>query len=177
MKAFAFALAFAAVQATTCESDTDLIKSAEGYRSCMYYDTQGYKTICYGYNLDQSGAQQEVTSAGGDYNDAINGGCLSQSVCNNLLNDAVSSAEAGEQSIYGNVSCYCAKEVLVDMTYNLGVSGLSGFYTFNSYIEEQNWDAAADDLYGTLWCSQVGNRCSRDAEQIRACDSQSAFLQ
>ena len=57
------------------------------------------------------------------------------------------------------------------MTYNLGEAGLSGFYTFNSYIDDERWDDAADDLYTTLWCSQVGNRCPRDAEQIRACDS------
>ena len=118
-----------------CQSDTSLVEQGEGFRSCMYKDTMGIKTICYGFNLQKSGASRQVAAVGGNYNSVINGGCLSQTVCNNLLNDAVASAESGEQSIYGNVPCYCAKEVLVDMTYNLGVSGLSGFYTFNSYIE------------------------------------------
>ena len=55
------------------------------------------------------------------------------------------------------------------MDYNLGTAGLATFTTFQSYIEKQDWNDAADDLYTTLWCSQVGTRCSRDAEQIRGC--------
>ena len=74
--------------------------------------------------------------------------------------------------IYGDsITCKCAEYVLVDMTYNLGEGGLSTFNTFNSLMESGQWDAAADDLQGTLWCSQVGTRCTRDTNQIRSCDS------
>ena len=174
-----FAAAFIAAVATasSCESDTQLIKEGEGFRSCMYVDTTGNRTVCYGLNLETSSAKSEVESVGGNYNNVYNGTeCLSKSQCSSILNDSIATARSGEQDIYGNVSCYCAKEALVDMTYNLGEAGLAGFYTFNSYIESQQWDKAADDLYTTLWCSQVGTRCSRDAEQIRQCDNQ-AFLQ
>ena len=57
------------------------------------------------------------------------------------------------------------------MTYNLGEAGLASFNTFNSLMEAGEWDQAADDLSGTLWCSQVGSRCTRDQNQIRGCDS------
>ena len=164
--------------ASSCESDTQLIKEAEGYRSCMYKDSVGVKTVCYGFNLETGSAQSEVEAVGGDYNDVINGGCLTQSQCNSLLDKEVDKARDGKKSIYGaHVGCSCADDVLVDMDYNLGTSGLATFTTFQSYIEAKNWDAAADDLYGTAWCGQVGNRCSRDAEQIRACDSRSATIE
>ena len=176
MKMFAMAMVATFAAASSCQSDTSLIKEGDGYRSCVYTDTTGNKTICYGFNLEVSSAKSEVASVGADYNSVYNGSqCLSQSQCSTLLNDTIATARSGEQQIYGNVSCYCAKEVLVDMTFNLGEAGLSTFNTFNSYIKSEQWDAAANDLYTTLWCSQVGSRCTRDADQIKMCDS--SFLQ
>ena len=32
-------------------STVDMIKQAEGYRSCMYKDSMGVPSVCYGYNL------------------------------------------------------------------------------------------------------------------------------
>ena len=54
------------------------------------------------------------------------------------------------------------------MTYNLGAAGIQSFTTFNSYISARNWAAAASDLQGTLWCRQVGSRCTRDSGIIAA---------
>ena len=97
MKSFVFAVLAATVlgRRSSCESDTDLIKEAEGYRSCMYYDSVGVKTICYGYNLETASAS-EVAAAGGDLNDALNGGCFSQATCDQLLDDEVDTARKGE---------------------------------------------------------------------------------
>ena len=175
MKVFAATILFVAAAQAKCQTDTELIKEGEGLELCEYMDTTGNRTVCYGLNLETSSARSEVESVGGDYDDVYNGGCLTKSQCNDLLDNEVDIARAGEKSIYGNnVSCKCAKYVLVDMDYNLGTAGLATFTTFQSYIEASEWDKAADDLYTTLWCSQVGSRCDRDAEQIRGCDNDSA---
>ena len=160
---------------SSCPSDTSLIKSAEGLELCTYTDTTGHPTICYGYNLDNGSASSDIAAVGGNYNDVINGGCLTKSQCSDLLTPQVNIARNCEKDIYGNkISCACAKNVLVDMCYNLGEGGLSGFYTFNSLMEQGEWDEAANDLETqTLWCSQVGTRCTRDADIIRGCDSNS----
>ena len=136
-----------------CQSDTELIKISEGYRSCMYKDSVGIKTICYGYNLERSCARAAVTAVGGNYDAVMDGGCLTQSQCNSLLDTEVKSAEQGERSIYGSkVSCQCAVSVLVDMTYNLGQAGLASFHTFNSLMEQGKWVDATNDLKTTKWC-------------------------
>ena len=122
-----------------CMTDTDLIKQGEGYRSCMYKDTMGIPTICYGYNLQNYNAKSEVASAGGDYNSMINGGCTTKSVCDKLLSTYVSRSEGYAQSIFGNLSCKYAQAVAVDMTYNLGKAGMEGFSTFNSLMKSGNW--------------------------------------
>ena len=126
-------------------------------------DTTGNRTVCYGFNLETGSAKSNVEAVGGNFNDVYNGGCLSKSQCEQLLDTEVDVARQGEKQIYGNsITCSCAKSVLVDMTYNLGEAGLASFTTFNSLMESGQWDAAADDLSGTLWCSQVGSRCTRD---------------
>ncbi|EDQ86225.1 uncharacterized protein MONBRDRAFT_38498 [Monosiga brevicollis MX1] len=156
------ALTMLVAAASACESALDLIKSAEGFRSCTYVDTTGHKTICYGFNLDASGAKQKIESVGGDWNKIYNdGGCLSESQCTTLLEGEVKNAAASAVSVFGS-QCSCIEAVLTDMTYNLGKAGIESFHTFISDIKAHEWSAAASDARDSLWCRQVGNRCTRD---------------
>jgi len=164
--AFVVALSVLAV-AYACDDAMTLIEEAEGLELCEYVDTTGHPTICYGFNLDDSDAQQQIEAVGGDYASVMAGGCLTQTQCTELLQTAESAAAASENSIYGSI-CPCIDAVLTDMVYNLGAAGIQSFTTFNSYIQAQNWASAASDLKGTLWCSQVGNRCTRDCGIIAA---------
>ena len=54
-----------------------------------------------------------------------------------------------------NGLCTCVQEVMIDMVFNLGQAGFAGFNTFISLINAHNWAAAATDLKGTKWCTQV----------------------
>ena len=78
-----------------CQSDLSLIEQGEGFRSCMYKDTMGIKTICYGFNLERgSTAKSMVEKVGGNYDDLMNGGCLSEPQCSKLLDMDMSSARS-----------------------------------------------------------------------------------
>lgn len=55
-----------------------------------------------------------------------------------------------------------------NMAYNLGVAGLLKFDTFLSLMEQGKFDEAADDLEGTAWYSQVGDRSKRIGSIIRS---------
>ena len=159
-----------------CPSDVDLIKQGEDIRKCKYYDTKGIPTICYGQNLQNSYAASSIRAVGADASAVMSGqACLTESQCKTLLNQDVARARAGMKSIYGDsVTCPCAQNVLVDMTYNLGEYQLAKFTTFNSLIKQGNWKAAGDDLVtGTAWCRQVGTRCDRNVKLIKSCSSQS----
>ena len=152
-----------------CYSDIDLVKMGEGFRACEYKDTMGIPTICYGYNLSRSQAKTDITSVGGDYNAVMNGGCLSESQCTTLLNKDMSSARSGKASVFGNLSCACANAVAVDMTYNLGTSGIRSFNTFDSMMKQGHYKDASDDGKHTAWCGQVKSRCDRDMNQLLQC--------
>ena len=162
-----------------CESAVDLIMAAEGLRLCTYVDTTGHKTICYGFNLETSGAEAAIQSVGGNWDSVYNhGGCLTNQQCQELLTPAVNSAAQSEASIFGP-TCDCISAVLTDMTYNLGAGGMASFTQFVGYIKAKQWATAATDIQHTLWCTQVGSRCTRDAAIINAgCSgpSPSAFV-
>jgi lysozyme len=162
------ALRLAVPPSTNCESATDLIMAAEGLRLCTYVDTTGHKTICYGFNLETAGAEAAVQAVGGNWDSVYNhGGCLTNQQCVQLLTPAVNSAARSEASIFGP-TCDCISAVLTDMTYNLGASGMASFTQFVGLIKAKQWASAATDAAHTLWCTQVGNRCTRDCGIIRA---------
>ena len=155
----------------TCPTDLALIQQGEGFRSCKYLDTMGIPTICYGYNLKNGSARADISSVGGNFDQVMSGAqCLSQAQCTTLLQKRVNVARSGESAIFGNsITCACAKNVLVDMTYNLGQAGLASFNQFNSLMKQGKWAAAAQDLAGTAYCRQVGTRCTRNQNIIKGC--------
>jgi len=53
------------------------------------------------------------------------------------------------------------QEVLVNMVFNLGRTGLSKFIMFRSALEEKNWRLAAQYGRDSLWYRQVTNRAER----------------
>ena len=134
---------------------------------CEYKDTMGHPTVCYGFNLDRVDARSKIESVRGDFNKVYAGGCLSQGQCDTLLGGDIATAEGNEKKIFGSV-CECVRNVLIDMTFNLGYPKMRGFTEFIGLIKAETWKSAGEDLKTTLWCRQVGRRCSEDVEQIES---------
>ena len=59
------------------------------------------------------------------------------------------------------------RAVLVNMGYNLGITGLSTFRKMFAAMEHQQWATAADELLDSRYAKQVGPRAARLAEQLR----------
>lgn len=59
------------------------------------------------------------------------------------------------------------QRAVANLAYNLGVTGLLKFDTFLSLMKSGQYDQAADDLAGTAWWKQVGQRGPRIQELIR----------
>lgn len=116
-----------------------------------------------------SGARAKVEGVGGDFNKVYNGGCLTQSQCSKLLSGEVGIAASNARSIFGR-QCDCIDAVVTDMTYNLGYAGMSSFRKFIAAVKAHNWSTAAAEARSSLWCRQVGTRCTRDTGIIaRGC--------
>lgn len=63
------------------------------------------------------------------------------------------------------------QDVLADMVFNMGwgngSSGLSGFHHFLNYVRTGQYDAAADAMLQSHWAAQVGKRATRLSVMMR----------
>ena len=140
-------------------------KLNEGYYKCVYKDPVGIPTIGVGFNLKKFGAREEIESVGADYDKVLSGAeCLTDSQIEQLFNKDMDTAVSCAEGWVSNWSSIGSgpQSAIADMAFNLGCAALRTFTTLRSYIEKNDFSGAAQDMKGTLWCRQVGNRCSRD---------------
>jgi len=117
-----------------------LLKRHEGFRQFPYTDSVGCLTIAYGRNLRDKGISQTE----GEY----------------LLANDVTEAETGcIRAIYGFAQLdEVRRAVLIDMAFNLGLTGLLAFHDTLEAVRQGDYDGAGECMLRTKWASQVGNR-------------------
>lgn len=138
----------------------DVLKQEEGLRLCAYDDATGATilpgtrvagnpTIGIGTNLAPGAGITEVEA---DY----------------LLINRLRSA-AGDAA---TLACFnrlddVRRLALIDMVFNMGLGKVKTFTTFLGLLAAGNYAAAGQDLLGTLWARQVGQRAQRIATIIQ----------
>ena len=126
----------------------DLLKHHEGFRGRPYIDTMGRQTIGYGHNLDALPLTQQQGDALLLEDVRIHANHLAKSRPIVLALDPVRYA------------------ALVDMAFNLGVSGVLGFKHMWDYIEQGDWENAGLAALNSRWAAQVGFRAEEIAEML-----------
>ena len=58
------------------------------------------------------------------------------------------------------------KEVLIEMTYQMGTSGMLKFKKMIANMKEKNWAKASDEMKDSLWYRQTPGRCERLAQIV-----------
>ena len=127
------------------------IRQNEGLRLKPYTCTKGKLTIGYGRNLTDKG----ITVAEADY----------------LLSNDINEACDNIKQVFDIKALkdfnYDRHMVLVDMMFNLGLSGFMKFKNMIEAIKKGDWAKAADEAENSLWFKQVGERAKRDVEILR----------
>lgn len=59
------------------------------------------------------------------------------------------------------------RAVVVDMIFNLGLSGFKKFHRTIEHIRNQEWERAAAAMMASKWARQVGKRAEELAEMMR----------
>jgi len=126
-----------------------LIKAHEGLRLTPYRCTEGYLTIGYGRNLETTGISRGEAEAmlDSDIDEAHRS--LSFLDFWSDLNDA-------------------RKAALIDMAFNLGITGLMTFKKMLAALERKDYDAASSEILDSRYAIQVGARAIRIATIIRS---------
>lgn len=127
----------------------DDLKRQEGLRLKPYRDVNGKLTIGFGRNLDDVGISQEEADylLGHDINIAI-------SEANQAFKWLVRLSDS-------------RKDVIYNMSFNMGTPVLSRFHRMIAAIKEGDYEAAADEMLDSEWARQVGARAAELANIMR----------
>ncbi|NOU50234.1 glycoside hydrolase family protein [Pseudoalteromonas sp. JBTF-M23] len=119
----------------------------EGYLLTVYVCTSGKQTIGFGRNLEDRGIS---------FGEALY----------LLRNDLRYFTEQVESNINTSKCNPARKAVLVNMAFNLGITGLLKFKNTIAAVEAGKWDTAALEMLNSRWAVQVGSRADELAEQM-----------
>ena len=130
----------------------DRIKHHEGFRSKVYKCTQGYDTIGYGF--------------------AIKDLVMSEDIAEQILMEKVQKLieRVKKKFPWLEMAPYEVQGVLVEMSYQMGLSGLCKFKNALKYMEFHNWGKAADEMLMSRWNSQTPKRAKELSDIIRGLD-------
>ena len=126
------------------------IKHHEGFRSRVYQCTEGYDTIGYGFAIKDLEMDEDIA-------DEI----LIRKV--EKLIKRVRSKFDWLDSVPHEV-----QGVLVEMAYQMGLSSVLKFRLALKYMENQNWERAADEMLMSKWHRQTPQRAKELSNIIRS---------
>jgi lysozyme len=126
----------------------DQLKKHEGYRKFPYLCPAWRLTIGYGYNLDKG---------------------MDEATAQILLKWEVARLQMDLSKIipFWNKLSQPRQDVLTNMAYNLGVSGLLQFRKMLEAAKRGNVESVCDEMKNSKWFNQVGDRAEELIEQYR----------
>lgn len=152
----------------------EMIARHEGRRNCVYDDvtserlypgdkSEGNRTIAVGFNLERADARERIESIGLNFEDVYSGkDCLSEKQIDYFLEGDIKMASEDARKYLGTENFdslpKLARDVLVDMSFNLGYNRLSKFKKLKSALIEKDYAEASEEMKDSRWYHQVGNR-------------------
>ena len=132
------------------ESLEDQLIRHEGMRLDMYKDTVDGWTIGIGRNLEDVGLRSEAEAKF-------------------LLRSDISAVqkELRERLPWFEDLDPDRQQVLTNMAFNLGVTGLIRFSKTLSYVESGLYEQAADEMLRSRWADQVGKRATELSQRMK----------
>ncbi len=129
----------------------DQIKTHEGFKKKVYIDTEGYQTIGYGFAIKDLELDEDIA----------------EEILSRKLTKLISRIR--KTFDWYDTMPEEIQDVVVNMCYNLGISGYSKFKKHIKYLVEKNWDKSADEMLDSLWAKQVKSRAIELSEIVRNC--------
>lgn len=139
-----------------------ILNFEEGYREKPYRDTQGYPTVAGGIKIGPKGADMS------NYTFTVprRVGDLWKEV---FVENTITEMQLRPTIISALKKCNDARrDVLISMSYQMGVPGLAGFKNTLAMIAEGNFEGASRGMLNSLWAKQTPDRARRHAEVMRS---------
>ena len=130
------------------------IKKHEGYRVDVYKCSEGFDTGGYGHKIIP-GEEIPTTEEG----------------WNTLFEKDFQTACEGADRVLGDIDIDTnAKEIIIEMVYQMGEGGVSKFKGMLSALSDGRYTDASDEMIDSLWYRQTPNRASALALAMREID-------
>ena len=125
------------------------IKESEGFRSKVYQCTEGFDTIGYGF--------------------AIKDLVLSEDICDTILERKISELKLRIQQkfpFYEDMP-EAVQDVIVEMCYQMGVSGFSKFRKTIDHFMRKDFKSASEEMLDSRWAKQTPNRAKKLSSYVK----------
>ncbi len=144
-----------------------MITENEGFRPTVYKDTVGKRTVGLGFNVDDPSVAKHIDPAilSGRRQMTLE---EAQTIFNTRF--LPTAEENARQFVGEDLYKRLAPEqqaALVDMAYNLGLPRLSKFQQLRAALQNNNFDAAGQEIMNSLYAKQVPNRARRNALLVK----------
>lgn len=131
----------------------DRIKGSEGFSATAYPDN-GHMSIGYGHQI----------KPGEEY---LLNATITKEQANDIFAKDFQTYKSAAEKIPGYSDApQIAKDVLIDMTYNMGPAWYKKWEKFTSYIENRDYSKAADIIRHSLYARQVQGRAFQNAKRL-----------
>ena len=135
------------------------VKKHEGYRNKVYLDTLGKRTVGVGHLCVEDWWDDNV-----EYEEKFLMDILQKDLQESIRGAKELMEEHGCKDIDEK-----AEELLIEMVFQLGRTGVSKFRNMWKCLSELNYVGASFEMLDSKWAKQTPNRAKSMAEQMKAC--------
>ena len=130
----------------------------EGFIPKIYKDTRGLATIGYGHLV----TKQDPFIEGVEY---------PEEELHDLFLKDLQKAKNGAEEIIGHVKELhpTAKEIIIEMVYQLGVTGVRRFLKTLLHLENRDYKNASMEMLDSAWRKQTPKRCEKLSKMMAEC--------
>lgn len=139
------------------------IAENEGFCDTVYKDSLGFDTIGYGFKLHKSIFTESKIQ---EYK---NGCCMKRDTADNILRTLVTHylVRVRVNFSWFNGLPLTAQIVMIDLAYNLGISGLKKHQKFLAFMEKLQFKEASEELLDSKYAKQVPNRAKKNSDELK----------
>ena len=133
------------------------IKRHEGFLDRVYMDILGKATIGYGHLLTEE-------------DDFVEGVIYDKDILEALFEKDFNKAVQGaEELLKGYDIALIAKEVIIEMVFRLGKTGVSKFKKMFEALKNNDYSRAAAEMLNSAWYRQTPSRCEELSNIMKSC--------
>jgi lysozyme len=127
----------------------DSIKKHEGYVGIVYKDSLGIDTIGYGFAIKDLELDEDICEI-----------ILERKL--HYLTDRLSLKFGWFKYMPPEI-----KDIVTEMSYQLGVTGFSKFKKTIAYLQNKQWEEASVEMLDSLWARQTPNRAKELSNRVK----------